>query len=84
MVTSLQEYCYFYITKNKYVSLFSLESQFYLLILHLKCVEKQLSETVIYKIFAKLSLNTRTFLSCVYKECRKPSVNCKNIENLPF
>lgn len=27
-VISLQEYCYFYITKNKYVSLFSLESQF--------------------------------------------------------
>lgn len=41
MVTSLQEYCYFYITKNKYVSLFSLEGQFYLLILYLKCVEKQ-------------------------------------------
>lgn len=76
MVISLQEYCYFYMTKNKYVSLFSLESQFYLLILHLKCVEKTvLSETVIYKIFAKLSLNTRPCIKVFFHVCTKNAEN---------
>lgn len=52
------------------------------------CPKTVLSETVIYKILAKLSFKRKTlhksFLSWVYKECGKPPVSCKNIENLPF
>lgn len=74
MVTSLQEYCYFHITKNKYVSLFSLKGQFYLLIYTLN-VWKTSPETVIYKIFAKLSLNTRPCVKVFFHVCTNNAEN---------
>lgn len=71
MVTSLQEYCYFYITKNKYVGLFSLKGQFYLLIYTLN-VWKNSSEwdcniQNIRKALFKHKTLRKSFLSRVYK-----------------